>query len=109
MKQKHAYIMHSILLAGISMLICSPVYADTVGETANNLMGYFLSEIQQIVLPLATISFVSSFIYFFFLGKREEGLERAKRIMIFSLVGLGVVALGPKIVTSVWEFLQTIK
>ncbi len=109
MKSKHAYIKQIAFTVLISMFICTPVSAEGVGETANDLMGYFLGEIQQIVLPLATVSFVSSFVYFFFLGKREEGLERAKRIMLFSLVGLAVVALGPKLVSSVWEFLQTIK
>ena len=74
---------------------------DTVaGQIATGIWNEAYSMIKEIVVPLATSTFALSFVYFTWIGKDRDSLDKAKKLMIGSIAAVIIVYVAPKIINA---------
>ena len=73
----------------------------TTGQLVSGFWATIYSVIKEIGTPLATATLVCSAFYFFIIGKDRNSLDKAKSLMIGSIVGLAIIYLAPTIINAV--------
>lgn len=70
-----------------------------IGDEIKGGLGEVYDIINTIALPLAALSFVYAALQFFFGG--QQGVEKAKKTMIWTIIGIALVYLAPYLVTQI--------
>ena len=74
---------------------------STTGTLVAGFWATIYGVIKEIGTPLATATLVCSAFYFFIIGKDRNSLDKAKGLMIGSIVGLAIIYLAPTIINAV--------
>jgi hypothetical protein len=94
--------MNKMLINSIAVLL-SPT-----GDLVNKLWQTVYGVIKDIGTPLATATLVCSSFYFFIVGKDKNSLDKAKGLMIGSIVGLLIIYLAPTIISAVVDAINSL-
>lgn len=70
-----------------------------IGGEIKGGLGEVYDIINTIALPLAALSFVYAALQFFLGG--QQGVEKAKKTMIWTIIGIALVYLAPYLVTQI--------
>lgn len=78
--------------------------SDISGAIAGG-MDEFYKVLRSVAIPVAVVAFVAAAFCIFTGG--EKGMEKAKKIMLYTAIGVAVALLGPLLIKTVAKWFQT--
>ena len=83
-------------------------HATVAGDIATGIWTEGYAMIKEIVVPLATSTFALSFVYFTWIGKDRDSLDKAKKLMLGSILAIIIVYIAPKIINAFVTIAQNV-
>ena len=100
-------IMAIIAMSALLMLSCTAFAADETNEIANGIAGGMSSLyglLRMVAIPIAAVAAVFAAFQIFAGG--EKGMEKAKKVLLYTGIGIAVALLGPLIVKAIATWFQ---